>query len=68
MLVLACLSMRKDGERSYHHSGGLVNLVQACLSARKDRESKFHDCGGAVKFVQACLNPKCGPSTNPGLP
>ena len=34
--VQGCLSARKDGESSFHHSVGLVKLVQVCLSARKD--------------------------------
>ena len=45
--VQACLSARKDGESSFHHCGGLVNLVQACLSGRNDRENSFHHCGVA---------------------
>ena len=39
-LVQACLSGRKDGESSFDHCVGLVNLVQACLNARGD-ESIF---------------------------
>ena len=41
MHVQACLGARKDGERSFHHCGGLVKLVQACLNARGDEESIF---------------------------
>ena len=31
MHVQACLGARKDGERRFHHCGGLVKLVQGCL-------------------------------------
>ena len=50
-LVEACLSARKDRERSFHQWGGAVKVVQSGLSARKDREGTFHNCGGDVKQV-----------------
>ena len=55
-LIQACLGARKDGERSFHHCGGLVKLVHGCFCARKDGERNFHDCESAVKFLQACVN------------
>ena len=36
MHVQACLGARKDGERSFHHCGGLVKLVKAWFGTRKD--------------------------------
>ena len=33
--VYACLRAREDLERSFHHCGGPVRLVQACLCAGK---------------------------------
>ena len=34
-VVQSCLSASKDRERSFHHNGGAVKLVEACLSTRK---------------------------------
>ena len=33
-VVQSCLSAR-DREKSFHHYGGAVKLVEACVSARK---------------------------------
>ena len=54
-LVQAYLSVRKDVESSFHHSGYHVKLVQDYLSTRKELESSFHYCEGPVMVVQACV-------------
>ena len=43
-LVQAYLSVRKDVESGFHHSGCPVKLVQDYLSTRKELESSFHYC------------------------
>ena len=34
-VVQSCLSASKDRERSFHHYGDAVKLLESCLSARK---------------------------------
>ena len=54
--VQTCLSARKDVERSVHHCGGHVKLVQACLCAGNTLQRRFNPRRDAMKHVQVCLS------------
>ena len=53
--VLACLSVRKDGESSFLHCGSPVKLEQACLCVGSTLQRRLHRLGRAVKLVQTYL-------------
>ena len=53
--VQACLSVRKDGESSFHNCGGPVNLVQAYLCVGNTIQRRFPRRKWTVKNVQASV-------------
>ena len=56
--VPTCISASRDRERSFHHCGGPVKLVEASLYAGNTLQCRIHihRLGSPVKHVQACLS------------
>ena len=53
--VLACLSIKKESEGSFHHCGGPVKLMHASLRIRKGPEARFYYCCDPVRLMQDSL-------------
>ena len=54
--VQACLSARKDGESSFLHCGGPLQMVQTCSCVGNTLQRRFNRQGGVVKHMQTCLS------------
>ena len=67
-LVQASLCVRKDIGSSFHHYGGLANVVHGSFSVGKDSENSSHHCGSPERLMHTCFSmrnldssiPHCG--------